>query len=61
MKLLTHKQMLQRLQIALEQVKVGSTSENVLNETHQIIYSLFQEKEITKKENRKIMSSIKLI
>ena len=53
MKLLTHKQMLQRLQIALEQVKVG--------ETHQIIYSLFQEKEITKKENRKIMSSIKLI
>ena len=61
MKLLTHKQTLQRLQIALEQVKAGSTSENVLNETHQIIYSLFQEQEITKKENRKIMSSIKLI
>ena len=61
MKLLTHKQTLQRLQIALEQVKAGSTSENVLNETHQITYSLFQEQEITKKENRKIMSSIKLI
>ena len=61
MKLLTHKQTLQRLQIALEQVKAGSTSENVLNETHQIIYYLFQEKEITKKKNRKIMSSIKLI
>ena len=61
MKLLTPKQTLQRLQIALEQVKAGSTSENVLNETHQIIYSLFQEQEITKKENRKIMSSIKLI
>ena len=61
MKLLTHKQTIQRLQIALEQVKAGSTSENVLNETDQIIYSLFQEQEITKKENRKIMSSIKLI
>ena len=40
--------MLQRLTIALEQVKAGNTSENLLNKIRQIIYSLHQEKEITK-------------
>ena len=39
--------MLQRLPIALAQVKVGNTSKNLLNETKQIIYSLYREKEIT--------------
>ena len=41
--------MLQRLSIALAQVKVGNTSENLLNEIHQVTYSLYQEKELTKK------------
>ena len=41
--------MLQRLPIALAQVKVGNTSENLLNEIRRIIYSLYQAKEITKK------------
>ena len=41
--------MLQRLPIALAQVKVGNTSKNLLNETKQIIYSLYREKKITKK------------
>ena len=41
--------MLQRLPIALVQVKAGNTSENLLNEMHPIIYSLYQAKEITKK------------
>ena len=45
-KILTPKQMLQRLPIALAQVKTGNTSENVLNE---IRYSLYQEKEVTEK------------
>ena len=36
--------MLQRLQIALTQVKAGNTSENLLNEVRQIIYSLYQKK-----------------
>ena len=36
--------MLQRLQIALAQVKAGNTSENLLNEIRQIIYSLYREK-----------------
>ena len=40
--------MLQRLPIAVAQVKAGNTSENLLNEIIQIIYSLFREKEITK-------------
>ena len=40
LKLLTSKQMLQRLLIALRQVKAGKTSENLLNEIRQIIYYL---------------------
>ena len=38
--------MLQRLPIALAQVKAGNTSKNVLNEIKQIIYSFYQAKEI---------------
>ena len=49
LKILTPKQMLQRLPISLAQVKAGNNSENLLNEIWQIIYSLFQSKEITKK------------
>ena len=41
--------MLQRLPIALLQVKTGNTSENLLNEIRQNIYSLYGAKEITKK------------
>ena len=41
LKILTSKQMLQRLPIAIAQVKAGNTSENVLNEIRQIIYSLY--------------------
>ena len=41
--------MLQRLPIVLAQVKVGNTSENLLNEIRQIIFSLYQEKEVAKK------------
>ena len=41
--------MLQRLPMALAQVKVGNTYENLLNEMRQIIYSLYRAKEITKK------------
>ena len=41
--------MLQRLPIELAQVKAGNTSENVLNEIRQIIYSMYQAKDIAKK------------
>ena len=48
-KILTPKQMLQRLPIALAQVKAGNNSENLLNEIRKINYSLYQSKEIAKK------------
>ena len=41
--------MLQRLPIALAQVKASKTSENLLNEIRKIMYSLYQEKETTTK------------
>ena len=56
LKILTPKQMLQRLPIALAQVKADNTSQNLLNEIRQIIYS----KEITKKVYSNIMNSIKV-
>ena len=49
LKILTPKQMLQRLSIALAQVKAGNNSENLLNEIRSIVYSLYQSKQITKK------------
>ena len=49
LKMLGPKQMLQRLSKTLAQVKVGNASENVLNKIGKIIYSLYQEKEVTKK------------
>ena len=52
--------MLQRLLIALAQVKAGNTSENLLNEIHQIVYSLYQAKEITEKVCNNIVNSVKL-
>ena len=41
LEILTPKQMLQRLPIALAQVKGDNTSQNLLNEIRQIIYSLY--------------------
>ena len=52
--------MLQRLPIAFAQIKAGNTSENLLNEIRQIIYSLYLAKEITKNVYNNIMSSTKL-
>ena len=50
--------MLQRLPIALAQVKAGNNAENLLNEIRQIIYSLYQSKEITKKVYNNLMKSL---
>ena len=58
--MLTPKQMLQRLPIALAQVKAGNDSEKLLNEIRQIVYSFYQSKEITKKVYNKIIKSIPL-
>ena len=58
LKILTPKQMFQRLLMALAQVKAGNTSENLLNEIRHIIYSLYRAKEITKKIYNDVMNSI---
>ena len=58
LKILTPKQMLQRLPIALAQVKAGNNSESLLNEIRQIVYSLYQSKQITKKVCNKMFKSI---
>ena len=42
LKIVTPKQMLQRLPIALAQAKAGNNSESLLNEIRQIVYSLYQ-------------------
>ena len=42
LKILTPKQILQRLPIALAQVKAGNNSESLLNEIRQIVHSLYQ-------------------
>ena len=60
LKILTPKQMLQRLPLALGQVKVGNNSEKLLNEIRQISYSLYQSKEITKKVYNNIIKSIQI-
>ena len=47
--ILTPKQMLKGLPIALAQVEAGNTPENLLNKIRQVIYSLYRAKEITEK------------
>ena len=59
LKMLTPKQMLQRLPIALAQGKTGNNSQNLLNEIRQIIYSLYQSKEIIKKVCNNLIKSLK--
>ena len=49
LEILTPKQMLQKLPIALAQVKAGNNLDNLLNEIRQIVYSLYQSKESLKK------------
>ena len=58
LKILTPKQILQRLPIALAQVKAGNNSESLLNEIRQIVYSLYQSKQITKNVYNNIIKSI---
>ena len=57
LKILTPKKILQRLPMALGEIKEGNNSESLLNEIRQIVYSLYRSKEITKKVyNNKIKS-----
>ena len=60
LKILTLKQILQRLPISLAKVKAGNNLESLLNEIRQIVYSLYQSKQITKKAKNSIIKSINI-
>ena len=60
LKILTPKQMLQRLPIAFAQVTAGNNSQSLLNETRQIVYALYPSKEITKKLYNNIIKSLQI-
>ena len=59
LKILTSNQMLQRLLIALAQIKAGNNSESLLNEIRQIVYYLYRSKKITKMLYSNIVNLIK--
>ena len=53
--------MRQRLPITLSQINTDNTSENLLNEIRQIIYTLYSEKQVyNNRVYNNIMNSIKL-
>ena len=58
LKILTPKQLLQRLPIALAQVISGNNLKNLLNKVRQIVYALYQSKKITKQVCNNIIKSI---
>ena len=58
--MLTHKQMLQRLPIALAQVKTGNNSEISLNEIRKNVYFLYHLKGITKKLYNNIIKLLQI-
>ena len=60
LKMLTPKQMLQRLPIALSQLKPGNNSENFLNEIFKTVFSRHESKEITKKVYHNMINSIQI-
>ena len=60
LKILIPKQILQRLPIALAQIKAGNNSESLLHKIRQIVYSLYQSKETTEKVYNNIIKSIKI-
>ena len=58
LKILTPKQMLERLPITLAQVKAGNNLENLLSEVRPVVYSSDQSKEITRKVYNNIIKSM---
>ena len=52
--------MLQRLPISPTQVKAGNNSKSLLNEIRQMVYSLYQSKQITKKVYNNMIKSISI-
>ena len=52
--------MIERLPIALAQVKAGNTSQTLLNKIRQITYYLYQAKDINKHLYNTIMTSMQV-
>ena len=59
LKILTNKQMLNRLSILLAQIEVGNNSNKLKNEIRQILYSLYRSKALTKTVYNKLIKSIR--
>ena len=59
LKILTNKQMLNRLPILLAQIEAGNNSNKLKNETRQILYSLYRSKALTKTVYNKLIKSIR--
>ena len=58
LKILTPDQMLSRLPITLAQLKAGNSSENLINELRQLLYSLHRSNKLTKKIYNHLISTI---
>ena len=58
LKILTNKQMLNRLPILLAQIKAGNNSKSLKNELRQILYSLYRSKVLTKTVYNNLIKSI---
>ena len=59
LKMLTNKQMLNRLPILLTQIQARNNSNKFKNETRQILYSLYRSKALTKTVYNKLIESIR--
>ena len=58
-KILTNKQMLNRLSILLAQIQAGNNSSKLKNEARQILYSLYRSKELTKTVYNNLIKAIR--
>ena len=58
LKILTNKQILNRLPILLAQIHTGNNSIKLKNETRQILYSLYRSKALTKTVYNKLIKPI---
>ena len=59
LKILTNKQMLNRLPILLAQIKAGNNYKSLKNELRQILYSLYRSKVLTKTAYNNLIKSIR--
>ena len=59
LKILTNKQMLNRLPILLVQIQAGNNSKSLKNELRQILYSLYRSKVLTKTVYNNLIKSIR--